>query len=113
MFDIVRKKRFEHDCSNCIFLGSYKKKDIYFCSGSSIGGGTIVARFGDEGAEYSSTPVSMALYSTKGLSENSDIMKKVAEWLIREGLVKLSVCEDTLKEKKDYYSIFEEEGEDK
>ena len=107
MFDVISKVHFEHDCDSCLFLGNYKKlkKDIYYCPNSegSIGGGSIIVRNGDEGREYTSTPASMALYS-RGLTQDSSIMKKVAEWLLREGMIRISVCESTIEEKKTSYN---------
>ena len=47
--------QFEHDCKNCIFLGRYEAHpnppcDLYVCPPSDI----VVARYGNDGSEYSS-----------------------------------------------------------
>ena len=47
------KKRplYEHDCKDCIFLGTFENADLYFCTqGNTIK--TIIARFGNEGPSY-------------------------------------------------------------
>lgn len=44
--------RFEHDCSNCQFLGSLDGQDLYACSTER--GVEYSARFGDEGHQYGS-----------------------------------------------------------
>lgn len=52
---------FNHDCSSCVFLGNYNDPwfatgtsngdcDLYYCPGQP----TVLARFGNEGGEYSS-----------------------------------------------------------
>lgn len=55
-------KRFEHDCDNCVFLGHFYDHDVYICPSeisSSKRGGSILARFGNEGREYASQPLYM------------------------------------------------------
>lgn len=42
--------RYVHDCDSCIYLGQYKKYDLYYCSGEY----TIVCRYSDEGPDYTS-----------------------------------------------------------
>lgn len=46
--------RFEHDCDECVFIGHYGGHDLYRCP--QMGMPTIVARYGDDGAEYTSGP---------------------------------------------------------
>src|SRR5205807_3767434 len=43
--------RFIHDCDHCKFLGQYFSDDLYFCD---YGPATVIARFGNDGHEYSS-----------------------------------------------------------
>lgn len=38
---------------HCLFLGRYKQYDLYYAA-EEIGGPTVVARFGNDGPEYSS-----------------------------------------------------------
>jgi len=42
--------RFKHDCDNCDYLGRFKEYDLYFCDKES----TVIGRFSDEGADYTS-----------------------------------------------------------
>ena len=42
----------EHDCNECIFLGLYLSHDLYYCKKGP--GPTLIARWGDEGSEYTS-----------------------------------------------------------
>jgi hypothetical protein len=54
--------RFAHDCQHCVFLGRFKNAfddcDLYFCaqnaSSTAHGHPTVIARFSDEGPDYSS-----------------------------------------------------------
>jgi len=51
------KPRYNHDCNHCVFLGRYKKFDLYVCVGSERTGkkfdDTIIARYGVDGDYYS------------------------------------------------------------
>ena len=42
--------RYKHDCNNCDYLGRYKECDLYYCDNEI----TVIARFSDEGADYTS-----------------------------------------------------------
>jgi len=44
------KPNFVHDCDCCEFLGTFNKHDLYFCSSEH----TVVARYGSDGADYTS-----------------------------------------------------------
>jgi hypothetical protein len=44
--------RYTHDCDICIPLGQYQKNDLYYCN--QHGMPTVIARFGNGGAEYTS-----------------------------------------------------------
>lgn len=44
--------KFEHDCSNCQFLGTLDGQDLYACATER--GVEYSARFGDEGHQYGS-----------------------------------------------------------
>ena len=55
---------FEHDCDECAFLGTVHAAhrpegyvDLYRCDAH---GATVIARYGDDGPEYSSAPLDMA-----------------------------------------------------
>lgn len=43
-------QRYVHDCDECKFVGVYKEHDLYFCKNEP----TVIARYGNEGYEYSS-----------------------------------------------------------
>lgn len=49
--------KFHHDCDGCIFLGRSEdgRWDLYHCPRCDEG--SVVARYGNEGHEYSSCPV--------------------------------------------------------
>jgi len=46
--------RYIHDCDACIFLGQYKKYDLYFCGKGSLVSTTVILRYSDEGGDYHS-----------------------------------------------------------
>ncbi len=45
--------RFQHDCDKCKPLGEFGAADLYFCE-QVIGGPTLIARYSDDGPDYSS-----------------------------------------------------------
>ena len=45
--------RYLHDCSRCRSLGTFHEYDLYACE-QFIGGFTVIARYGNEGCEYTS-----------------------------------------------------------
>lgn len=49
--------KYEHDCATCEFLGRHEGEDadLYSCAG--INWVTLVARYADEGSEYSSVSI--------------------------------------------------------
>lgn len=55
------KPRFKHDCKACIFLGTYAGHDLYYCKGSesSSMGGSLIARYGNDGSNYASSSPSI------------------------------------------------------
>jgi hypothetical protein len=80
----VTKPIFEHDCQSCVYLatvtyeevtytdyGSFHKQapaDLYYCPQGGIPVSTLIARFSDDGPDY-----------TSGLSAGRD------SWLVRQG----------------------------
>lgn len=52
----VDKPRFVHDCESCDFVGHFAGHDLYLCP---LQGGTRVARYGNEGSEYTSVSAQM------------------------------------------------------
>lgn len=49
---MIDEPRYAHDCPKCFYLGHHAEADLYFCSKQAIGGPTVIARFGNEGAMY-------------------------------------------------------------
>lgn len=64
--------KFKHDCDTCRFLGHHYGYDVYVCEGqlSASLGPSIIARYGDEGLEYASGIVDLAL---QGIWTNGEI----------------------------------------
>lgn len=54
---ITEQPKHKHDCDRCEFLGRYEYEgqtyDLYTCE-QLIGGRTVIARYGDDGPEYTS-----------------------------------------------------------
>ena len=51
--------RLMHDCGRCAYLGRFGAEDLYVCGPP----GSVIARFGDDGPDYLSTPIDhMYLY---------------------------------------------------
>lgn len=48
--------RYKHDCDICTYLGQFNGLDLYVCraDGDARILGTYVARYGDDGSEYTS-----------------------------------------------------------
>ena len=59
-------KRFDHDCDNCCYLGSFADDaeeggwDLYYCANKPLGG-SIIARFSSAGPDYASMPLKLYL----------------------------------------------------
>jgi hypothetical protein len=70
--DQFRENMYEHDCKGCFFLGRFVSPenkepfDLYFCR--RCDGGSCIARYGNEGGEYSSFPVSIILVLEKEIN---------------------------------------------
>lgn len=43
---------FKHDCDSCVFLGSHKSSDLYFCNFADDEGFTVIARHSSDPADY-------------------------------------------------------------
>ena len=48
------KSRYTHDCDSCLFLGADDKHDFYFCPQEGKWNSSVIARYGDNGADYTS-----------------------------------------------------------
>ena len=49
---VTNKPMYTHDCSRCTFLGTFEDYDLYYCPQGGLT--TVIARFGNKGAEYMS-----------------------------------------------------------
>jgi hypothetical protein len=58
MLQNIDKKRFQHDCEKCRWIGHFYVWDVYRCS-MIADMWTIILRAGDEGHEYMSFPYSI------------------------------------------------------
>lgn len=66
---------YQHDCTHCEFWGTWYGYDVWYCGGTcgAIGGlpgGTIIARHGDDGPDYGSSPLSVLLPQLSDPSHN-------------------------------------------
>ena len=72
---------FQHDCDQCIFLGDFTHNgellDLYVAF-HTFGGGTLIARYGNQGHEYMSVPINIyESYHKDRSSEGMEIMDEV------------------------------------
>ncbi len=74
---------FTHDCDDCRYLGTLAtpegRTDLYICVGGEEVGPSVIARFGDEGPDYSSMPESM-------VDDRARVELQVAKALARDAL---------------------------
>ena len=89
--------RYAHDCDTCIFLGQYKKYDLYYCAGEP----TVVCRYSDKGPDYNS---GLAFAVTKDIKGNDLTHYQVA--LIRA----LRKSDEIKAEIYDYFSKYHEKS---
>ena len=68
----------QHDCENCVFLGSYMGHDLYLHHARPV---TFVCRYGDDGPDYTSSPPDGYFATTQG------IFAKAAALAARRGLL--------------------------
>lgn len=59
---------FEHDCEECLWLGTYRGNDLYYHPGDNQ---TVIARFGDDGPDYhSGLEIAKAVQAALDLDED-------------------------------------------
>jgi len=75
-FSNITKPIHEHDCSRCLFLGTHKSHDLYFCEQS--GHPTVIARYSSKGSEYIS-----GVEFGKMAIEEGDFDKPIAQAYMR------------------------------
>ena len=82
------KPLYSHDCKECTYLGwdinesDNSKVDMYFCPQNGLP--TIIMRYGDDGAEYISAPISVInstnTYDSSPLLRNMLISEDMGLW---------------------------------
>ena len=61
-----QKPLYQHDCEDCIYLGSDEIRDYYFClEHSSFDSGTLIIRLGNYPSDYFSMPVKVLIDAFK------------------------------------------------
>jgi hypothetical protein len=54
----MTEPKFQHDCQNCQYLGTFYDLDVYLCNRpGDVSDGSIIARFGDYCGDYYSSPL--------------------------------------------------------
>jgi hypothetical protein len=86
--------RFKHDCTACRFLYQDGDMDIYWCAGATamteLSGGSVIARWSDDPPEYSSSPVSIILYS-ESESKYGTALRRAVAYLSQKSLIGVHV----------------------
>lgn len=54
---VTDKPKFVHDCDKCRFIATIGGLDIYICGEGKPAGPSIIARYGDDGPQYTSMPI--------------------------------------------------------
>ncbi len=54
---MMSKPQFQHNCDACVFLGQFYGLDVWICETGDSLSPSIVCRHGNEGHEYSSSPL--------------------------------------------------------
>jgi hypothetical protein len=57
--------RYEHDCDHCKALGEFQEADLYFCEQGGVEP-TVIARYSDDGPDYSSGMVFASVHPALG-----------------------------------------------
>lgn len=81
--EVMEAPRYIHDCENCVFLGQHDEYDLYFCK-QGCDADTVIARYGDEGARYTS-----GLPLARVLPELAEAKRRAIE----RGLLEEEVCQ--------------------
>ena len=63
----MENPQYQHDCDTCTFLGQYKNYDLYFCPQRGLP--TVIARWSDNGPDYTSGMVFAKNGTSKPLVE--------------------------------------------
>lgn len=100
----MKKAKFKHDCDACELVGGdVDGYDLYYCPRDILDGGTVVVRFGNEGREYSSSPLSLVFMATLNAcaerrknGSSTVLMAKVVQDLVQSGRVVFNMIERTV-----------------
>ena len=72
-------------------MGRHGQYDLYYCPKPDAGGGSVIARFGNDAPDYASSPVSTALAHDLDLTQHPDAAHvayvRLARRLLHEGYV--------------------------
>ncbi len=74
---IGREPRYTHDCESCKFQGSCGDYDIWICSNKAANVDSMIARKGNDGADYFSLP--RAVFA-KMVADSIEQSKATPEW---------------------------------
>lgn len=76
------KKRFTHDCDDCVFMGQFGEVDAYVHppDPEHKGSGTIILRDGHEGHEYAATPLRIVLDEQRYPNDHEQIVLYRKVW---------------------------------
>lgn len=90
--------QFIHDCSHCLYVGSDKKFDAYFCWRSDANTGSIILRYGNKAHEYYSTPVQVAIrYDRRLMMPETETSYRIASQLLLDGFMRITCDKDALQ----------------
>lgn len=68
------KPMYKHDCAHCVYLGTKKDNDHYFCEEGGLMAPTIIIRHSSDGSDYTS-----GICFAKHIPEIGDALKKAIE----------------------------------
>jgi len=93
--------RYGHDCKACIFLGRHRDYDVYYCSNSKVGGGSIIARWANRPESYTSSPVSTALtIQDPHMTPGTTVLFRAAQDLLHRGMVRIAPDREQIEQKR-------------
>lgn len=78
------KPKFIHDCNQCVLIDQTPDHDWYHCFPSSLGQGSLIARYDNDGPAYWSSEVSI-IKSIKDI-HGSFILHLAREMIVRHSL---------------------------
>ena len=91
--------KYKHDCNNCKFLGNYvgsfkgQIEDLYICVHER--GATLIRRFGNDGSEYWSCPLEIALRFVA--DQNHGYVRIAIKRAIQDGIITPEIAFEALR----------------